>query len=100
MDKQLLKISKFDASDYLKDNIDVQNYLDEVNSENNPAAFLQAISTLARVNGITKLAKDTGIPAENLYQSLSGKDSSEFYTLWKIAEALGYELVMRKKTAA
>lgn len=100
MDKQLLEISKFDASDYLKDNIDVQNYLDEVNSENNPAAFLQAISTLARVNGITKLAKDTGIPAENLYQSLSGKDSSEFYTLWKITEALGYELVMRKKTAA
>lgn len=49
---------------------------------------------------MSKLARETGIPRESLYQSLSEKGNPGFHTLWKVAEALGYALVMRKKTAA
>lgn len=100
MDKELLKVSKFDAADYLKNEADMQEYLDEVSSENDPQAFLQAINTIARAKGMAKLSKDTGIPRESLYQSLSEKGNPGFHTLWKVAEALGYALVMKKKTTA
>ena len=100
MDKELLKVSKFDAADYLKNEADMQEYLDEVSSENDPQAFLQAINTIARAKGVAKISRDTGIPRESLYQSLSEKGNPGFHTLWKVAEALGYALVMKKKTAA
>ena len=100
MDKELLKVSKFDAADYLKNEADMQEYLNEVSSENDPQAFLQAINTIARAKGMAKLSRDTGIPRESLYQSLSEKGNPGFHTLWKVAEALGYVLVMKKKTAA
>lgn len=99
MDKELLKVSKFDAAYYLKNEADMQEYLDEVSSENDPQAFLQAINTIARANGMAKLSRDTGIPRESLYQSLSEKGNPGFYTLWKVADALGYALVMKKKTS-
>lgn len=100
MDEELLKVSKFDAADYLKNDADMQEYLEEVSSENDPQAFLQAINTIARAKGMAKLSRDTGIPRESLYQSLSEKGNPGFHTLWKVAEALGYALVMKKKTAA
>ena len=100
MDKELLKVSKFDAADYLKNEADMQEYLDEVSSENDPQAFLQAINTIARAKGMAKLSRETGIPRESLYQSLSAKGNPGFNTLWKVAEALGYALVMKKKTPA
>lgn len=42
MDSELLTVSRFDAADYLKNDADIQEYLDEVSSENDPQAFLQA----------------------------------------------------------
>ncbi len=99
MDEELLKVSKFDAADYLKNDADIQEYLEEVSSENDPQAFLQAINTIARAKGMAKLSRETGIPRESLYQSLSEKGNPSFHTLWKVAEALGYALVMKKKTA-
>lgn len=100
MDKELLKVSKFDAADYLKNDADMQEYLEEVSSENDPQAFLQAINTIARAKGMAKLSRETGISRESLYQSFSAKGNPGFNTLWKVAEALGYALVMKKKTAA
>lgn len=64
MDKELLKISKFDAAEYLTDEADVQEYLDEVSNENDPRALLKAIDTLARANGVANISKNTGIPRE------------------------------------
>lgn len=64
MDKELLKISKFDAAEYLTDEADVQEYLDEVSNENDPRALLKAIDTLARANGVANISKNTCIPRE------------------------------------
>ena len=65
MYRELLKVSKFDATDYLKHEADMQEYLDEVSSENDPQAFLQAIKTIARAKGMAKLSRDTGITRES-----------------------------------
>ena len=100
MDIEQTKVSGFDAADYLQTDDDAREYLEEVISENDPQAFLQALNTVARARGMTKLAQDTGIPRESLYQSLSEKGNPGFHTLWKVAAALGCTLVMRKKATA
>ena len=94
------KLAAFDAADYLKSNEDIRAYLEEVISEDDPKAFLQALNTIARAQGMSKLAQETGIPRESLYQSLSEKGNPGFYTLWKVASALGCTLVMKRSKTA
>ncbi|WP_418236883.1 addiction module antidote protein [Desulfovibrio sp.] len=97
MDKELLEISRFDAADYLRSDEDINEYLNEVVSENDPKAFLQAVSTIARARGMSRLSQETGIPRESLYHSLSEKGNPAFSTLWKVADALGYTVTLKKK---
>lgn len=62
MDKELIKVLKFDAADYLTDDADMLDYLDEMKSENAPQAFLQAINTIARAKSMAKISRDTETP--------------------------------------
>lgn len=98
--KEMAKVSPFDAADYLKSEEAIQAYLEEVISEDDPQAFLQALNTVARARGMSKLAQETGIPRESLYQSLSAKGNPCFHTLWKITSALGCTLAIRRKVSA
>ena len=65
------KLTKFDVAEYL-DTDELQTlYLDEVAKENDPAALIKAIDTVARAKGMTKTAKEAGISREGLYKALS-----------------------------
>ena len=99
MDKELLDVSEFDAAEFFDSDEAIEAYLEETMSENDPRAFLRALNTVARAKGMSQLSRETGIPRESLYQSLSEKGNPGFYTLWKVAEALGLTLTMRKKRA-
>ena len=55
------KLTKFDVAEYI-DTDELQTlYLDEVTNENDPAALIKAMDTVARSKGMTKTAKDAGI---------------------------------------
>lgn len=56
MDKNLLEVSRFDAADYLETETEIQDYFDEVKSENTPPDLLQAINTIARAKSRIKSA--------------------------------------------
>lgn len=64
------KLTRFDAAEYLDTEKLQTLYLDEVAKENDPAAFLKAIETVARAKGMTKTAKAAGISREGLYKAL------------------------------
>ncbi len=66
MDKELLEVSRFDSADYLKNDADMKDYLDEVSSENSPQALLQAVNTIVRAKGRAKLSRDMCILKESL----------------------------------
>ncbi len=100
MDKESVKISKFDAAEFLRSDEDIELYLEETLKENDPKAFLRALSTVARAKGMAQLSRETGIPRESLYQSLSEKGNPGLYTLWKVVGGLGLTLSLRKKKAA
>ena len=87
------KLTKFDVAEYL-DTDEIQTlYLDEVAKENDPAALIKAIDTVARAKGMTKTAKEAGISREGLYKALSPNGNPSFATVCKILNAIGYTLV-------
>lgn len=55
------KLAKFDIAEYI-DTYELQTlYLDEVAKENDSAALIRAIDTVARAKGMTKTAKEKNL---------------------------------------
>jgi probable addiction module antidote protein len=57
------------------------------------AAFIaKALGDIARAQGMTQIARDTGLSRESLYKALSGERSPSFDTILKVISALGLKL--------
>ena len=50
-------LPEFDMADYLEDEQAIAEYLTIVLEENDPGALIQALGTVARVRGMTEIAK-------------------------------------------
>lgn len=89
----MIKISKFDAVDYLDSEEMMAEYLAAAMEDENPDVFLAALADVAKARGIAQLARDTGLGRESLYKSLSPGAKPRFDTIMKITKALGVPLV-------
>jgi len=91
-----MKISKWDAADYLKTRKDIAIYLDEIlkiaREDNMPELFIEALGDVTRVQGMTDLAKTIDVSRESLYKSLSKKGNPSFSTIFKVLEFLNLEM--------
>lgn len=85
-----LKTTPFDAAEYLDDEQTIVAYLNEVLGEGDPSAIIEAIGTVARARGMTKLARSTGLGRESLYKALHSDGNPSFRTILNVATALGY----------
>lgn len=60
--------------------------------------FLEKIARnlgdIAKVRGMSQLARETGLSRENLYRSLSGEGRPEFATILKVSRALGFSMAL------
>jgi len=57
------------------------------------AAFIaKALGDIARSQGMTQIARQTGLSRESLYKALSGDRSPSFDTVLKVISALGLKL--------
>jgi len=50
------------------------------------------LSMTASVQGITQIARETGLGRESLYKALSPEGNPEFATVLKVVRALGLQL--------
>jgi putative addiction module killer protein/probable addiction module antidote protein len=91
--KQMVKISKFDAADYLKTPEAIAAYLTEAFATDDAAYICAALDTIARAKGIASVAKETGLSRESLYKSFSGSSKPEFDTVRKVINSFGVRLV-------
>ncbi|HUZ68032.1 MAG TPA: addiction module antidote protein [Beijerinckiaceae bacterium] len=57
-----------------------------------PAFIVDAIGNMARLRGMTQVARDTGLARESLYRSLSNGGNPEFATVLKVLAAMGLRL--------
>ncbi len=90
-----MKISTFDAAQYLDSEEMMAEYLSAAMQDPNPDVFLTALADVARARGIARLAKETGLGRESPYKTLSPGSKPRFDTIMKITKALGVPLAVK-----
>lgn len=83
---------KFDVAEFLQDEETSAEYLNMALEDPNPEMLLLAVKNIARAQGMTQLAKDTGLGRESLYKALSEGAKPRYDTLLKVVRALGIKL--------
>ncbi len=91
----MIKISKFDAADYLKDPVTIAGYLTEAFETNGPAYICTALDTVARAKGMGDVAKATGLSRESLYKTFKETARPEFDTVRKVMRSFGVQIGRR-----
>ena len=85
---------KFDATDYVKTEEDIQGLLSAaVDEDTGDGAVIRAtLKHVAQTHNMSALARDTGLNRGNLYEALSDGGNPTLATLLKVTAALGLRL--------
>lgn len=88
------QFSRWDPVDHLLTEADMAMYLDACLEEDpgDGSVVRAALNDIARAQGMTQLAKETGITREGLYKALSPSGNPEFSTIMKVIKALKIKL--------
>ena len=89
----MVKISKFDAADYLKTPEAIAAYLTEAFETNDAGYICTALDTVARAKGIGDVSKATGLSRESLYKTFKETAKPEFDTVRRVMQSFGVKLV-------
>lgn len=95
----MVKVSKFDAVEFLDSEEMMAAYLSTAMEDDNPDVFLAALADVAKARGIALLAKESGLGRESLYKSLAPGAKPRFDTIMKITKALGIPLAVKAESA-
>jgi probable addiction module antidote protein len=88
------KTSPWDLAEHLRTPEEMAAYLEAcIEEADGDVAFIaKALGDIARAQGMTQVAKDSGLSRESLYKALSGERSPSFDTILKVVTALGLKL--------
>ena len=95
----MAKTKPFDAAEYLDSPEMIAAYLSEAFETHDAAFVTEALGTVARAQGMSAIAKDTGLSRENLYKALSADGHPEFGTVMKVLDSIGIQLYATPKSA-
>ena len=84
----------YDVAEHLRTPEEMAAYLEAcIKEADGDAAFIaKALGDIARAQGMTQVATDSGLSRESLYRALSGERSPSFDTILKVVSALGLQL--------
>jgi probable addiction module antidote protein len=84
----------YDIAEHLRTQEEMAAYLEAcIEEADGDAAFIaKALGDIARAQGMTQVARDSGLSRESLYKALSGERSPSFDTILKVVAALGLKL--------
>jgi probable addiction module antidote protein len=88
----MVKLSKFDASEYLTSDAAIAEYLTAALEDENPDVFLAAIADVAKAKGMASIAKSTGLGRESLYKALAPGAKPRYDTILKVLHGLGVKI--------
>ena len=89
-----LKVFPFDPARHLKTEEDIFYYLEAAMEGNDPKHIALALGDVARSQGMTEVAKKTGLGRQALYTALSENGNPTLDTLLKVTKALGVRLAI------
>lgn len=84
-------LRRHDSAAYLEDDEQARAYLAEVVGDGDNAEIAQAIETVARAIGVSKLAKDAGLGRDVFFDAMNGYPAPDEDALKRVIEALGLE---------
>jgi probable addiction module antidote protein len=87
-----LKTKRFDVADFIKEPAVAIEYLKVVMEDGDAAEIRKALNDVARAQGITGLARKTGLSREALYKALGQDGNPTLSTLLAIFKALGVKM--------
>ena len=76
----------------------VAEYLRQVFSDGDADEIIRALGHVARARGMTKLAADSGLGRENLYNALKPGAKPRFDTILRVCRALGVDLFTKPRS--
>ncbi len=82
----------WDAAEYLETKEDMAAYLEAALEDGDPALVVAALRDIAHSQGMTDLARETGIEDETLDKALFSEGNPELATILKVIQALGLKL--------
>ncbi|MCY7315122.1 MAG: putative addiction module antidote protein [Rubrivivax sp.] len=82
----------WDPADHLRTDQDITAYLEAALEEGDATLIAAALGDIARVKGMTQVAREAGLGRESLYKALSPAGNPEFATILKVVAALGLQL--------
>lgn len=94
-----LKTLPFDPARHIESEEDIFYYLEAAMEGNDPRHIARALGDVARSQGMTDIAKKTGLGRQALYTALSENGNPTLETLTAVLSALGLELTIQKRAA-
>ncbi|SER71261.1 addiction module antidote protein [Corynebacterium cystitidis] len=95
-----VKISTWDASEYLETKEDIAAYLNAALEDGDPALWQAALGDVAKARGMTAIAREAGVGRESLYKSLSENGNPSWQTVTKVLAALGLKVEVKANALA
>ena len=89
-----LKTTPFDAAEYLTTPEAIAAYLNDAIASGNADELIAALGTVARVKGMSAIARDTGLGRESLYKALSRSSNPAFATVSRVIASLGLRMAV------
>ncbi|NLJ52433.1 MAG: putative addiction module antidote protein [Alcaligenaceae bacterium] len=90
MNKQLKDFNPFD---YMETQEEIQLFLEECLSDDDPNTFVEALGLLIKKHGVTEIARESGLNRESLYKVINGKSKPQWETVFKVFKALNFRFI-------
>lgn len=84
--------TRWDPAEHLESAEDMAAYLEAALEEGDATLIAAALGDIARAQGMTGVARKTGLGRESLYKALSATGNPELATILKVVGALGLQL--------
>ncbi|MFY1028310.1 addiction module antidote protein [Actinobacillus seminis] len=91
----MVELQDFDMAEHLRNEEEIQLYLNEVLKEDDVDLILSALGDIAKARNMSRLARDVGVSREGLYKAFSGKGNPTFSTVLKVMKALNLKLEVK-----
>jgi len=88
----MIKTKRFDVSEHLDSPERIAGFLTETFATGDAGDISHALGTVARAEGMTAIARKSGLSRESLYKALSADGHPEFETILRVLKALNVKL--------
>lgn len=93
----MMKATRFNPFDYIDNDDDIKDILNEAYNDSDSKTFVTAIGHLIDKKGVAEVSRLTGLNRESLYKTVNGTTSPTWDTMQRILKALNISVSLGVK---